>query len=501
MSVAATIRPLIHGLLGPDLPIRVTCWDGSSLGPSDAPAELRLVRRRALRRLLWAPNELGLARAYVSGDAEIRGDIMAGLEALEAVSDPTTGPRCTWTRHEAQRRRRGAAAGHHRGAPHAAAGGDRPAWPAPLEGPRRAGDRAPLRRRQRLLPDRAGGVDDALLRVLRRPRRWSWPKAQQAKCDLVAASSAFSRGMRVLDIGCGWGTFARRAAHQQRRGVVGITLSREQAASRAGARRRRGSTDRVEVRRAGLPRRYRRAVRRRPRASGWPSTSARTLLAEYARDLFRAALPQGRLLNQRSPAAPAAYRALPGTSFIDRYVFPDGELESVGTMVETLETAGFEVRHVEALREHYGLTLRAWVRNLEDGWDCAVRASTPGRARVWRLYLAGGSPRLRVRPARREPGAGRTHLARSRAEHVCGGDPCAREARSRRTPKLGTFRTGGSRWPTRYARSRPPARPQSRRRRSPRRPPPLPSDRAPPRDRRPPAALPAVGTGVACRGG
>jgi cyclopropane-fatty-acyl-phospholipid synthase len=116
------------------------------------------------------------------------------------------------------------------------------------------------------------------------------------------------------------------------------------------------------------------------------------MLATYAADLFALLRPQGRLLNHaisRRPRKPAA--AFSKTSFIDRYVFPDGEIEPLATMIEALEGAGFEVRDVESLREHYALTLRAWVGNLEANWDEAVAYSSAGRARVWRMYMAGAA--------------------------------------------------------------------------------------------------------------
>jgi cyclopropane-fatty-acyl-phospholipid synthase len=80
-----------------------------------------------------------------------------------------------------------------------------------------------------------------------------------------------------------------------------------------------------------------------------------------------------------------------GRGFIDRYVFPDGELHEVGTVVSVIQKAGFEVRHVESLREHYARTLRHWVANLEDNWDEAVSQIGPARARIWRLYMAGSA--------------------------------------------------------------------------------------------------------------
>jgi cyclopropane-fatty-acyl-phospholipid synthase len=97
------------------------------------------------------------------------------------------------------------------------------------------------------------------------------------------------------------------------------------------------------------------------------------------------------LLNHAISRRPGPPEGFSRTSFIDRYVFPDGELEPLSVMVGALEEAGFEVRDVESLREHYALTLRAWVANLEANWDHAVELSTAGRARVWRLYMAGSA--------------------------------------------------------------------------------------------------------------
>jgi cyclopropane-fatty-acyl-phospholipid synthase len=109
--------------------------------------------------------------------------------------------------------------------------------------------------------------------------------------------------------------------------------------------------------------------------------------------------PGGRLLNhgisrpQHSPKL-HHHRWAPsflGRTFTDRYVFPDGELHEIGTVVTAIQRAGFEARHMESLREHYALTLRCWVRNLEANWDAAVAEVGPGRARVWRLYMAAAA--------------------------------------------------------------------------------------------------------------
>jgi cyclopropane-fatty-acyl-phospholipid synthase len=115
-------------------------------------------------------------------------------------------------------------------------------------------------------------------------------------------------------------------------------------------------------------------------------------LAGYATDLFALLRPQGRLLNHAISLRPDDPQQGPeSSSFIDRYVFPDGELVPIASMVATLEDAGFEVRDIESLREHYALTLRAWATNLERNWAAAAAAATPGRARVWRLYMTAAA--------------------------------------------------------------------------------------------------------------
>jgi cyclopropane-fatty-acyl-phospholipid synthase len=135
---------------------------------------------------------------------------------------------------------------------------------------------------------------------------------------------------------------------------------------------------------------------------------------EYIRDLYRLLPPRGRLLNHAisrpgypqpdtrvgrsramarrlATAIGSDYTSRVDSSFMQRYVFPDGELHEVGVVVSMLQENGFEVRHLESLREHYALTLRHWVRNLEAHWDDAVAEVGAGRARVWRLYMAASA--------------------------------------------------------------------------------------------------------------
>jgi cyclopropane-fatty-acyl-phospholipid synthase len=173
--------------------------------------------------------------------------------------------------------------------------------------------------------------------------------------------------------------------------VVGVTLSHEQAAY---ARKRvadEGLTDRVEIRVQDY-----RDVADGPydaiSSIGMAEHVGAERYLEYAQDLYALLKPGGRLLNHQIARRPerdeSAYRV---DEFIDAYVFPDGELAPVGTTVTQLERAGFEVRDVESIREHYALTLRRWVANLETHWERAVRLTSPGRARVWRLYMAASA--------------------------------------------------------------------------------------------------------------
>ena len=393
MSVADVVGPLVRAGLGGDLPVRLRCWDGSELGPPDAPVQLTFASPRALRRLLWAPNELGFARAYVSGDVLIEGDIMAGLSALERVADPEFGPRVVI---DSSTRRALVKAALRLGI-----AGPPPRPPA--EESRLGGLRHSRGRDAQAIAHHYDVGNEFYELVLGRSMTYSCAyyerepgpafglaEAQQAKCDLVANKLGLKPGMRVLDVGCGWGAFVCTAASNYGVEAVGITLSREQADY---ARRRadaEGVSDRVEIRIQDY-----RDVRDGPydaiASIGMAEHVGQAMLPTYSADLFALLRPGGRLLNHAISRRPGSPDGFSRNSFIDRYVFPDGELEPLAVMVEALEDAGFEVRDVESLREHYALTLRTWVANLEASWDRAVELTSPGRARVWRLYMAGSA--------------------------------------------------------------------------------------------------------------
>ncbi|NEC89596.1 cyclopropane-fatty-acyl-phospholipid synthase family protein [Streptomyces sp. SID12501] len=393
-EAAPRLQSFAEQLLGAPLPMRIRAWDGSQAGPPGAPA-LVVRNRRALRRLLWKPGELGLARAWVAGDLDIEGDFYAALDHLSGL---------LWERGEDTRSL--AEALREPGVRAAVRGLVKMAGlPVPPAPPR---EEVP-RRRRRLHTKRTDkravshhyDVGNDFYEVVLGPSMvyscayWDAPggatgleDAQRDKLELICRKLALAPGLRLLDVGCGWGSLAVHAAREHGVRVVGVTLSQEQAAYARKRVAEEGLADRVEIRVQDY-----RDVTDGPfdavSSVGMAEHVGSERYLTYARDLYALLKPGGRLLNHqiaRRPQTDEGAYSLDG--FIDAYVFPDGELAPLGTTVTQLERAGFEVRDVESIREHYALTLRRWVANLEADWPLALRLTSPGRARVWRLYMA-----------------------------------------------------------------------------------------------------------------
>ena len=390
-DAASRLTALAEELLGEPLPVRIRAWDGSESGPPGAPV-LVVRHRRALRRLLWKPGELGLARAWVAGEIDIDGDLYEVLDLLAAL---------LWERgadakdsvHPVRDPKVRAFA---RGLVQVAGPWPPPAPPAE-EVRRRTGPLHTKRRDKEAISHHYDVGNDFYELVLGPSMVYScayWEKdgtledAQRDKLDLVCRKLGLKEGDRLLDVGCGWGSMAIHAAREYGAQVTGVTLSTEQAAYARKRIAEEGLTDRIEIRVQDY-----RDVTDGPydaiASIGMAEHVGAERYLEYAEVLLKLLKPGGRLLNHQISRRPEPdEEAYEVDVFIDAYVFPDGELAPMGRTLSTLEDAGFEVRDVEAIREHYALTLRRWVANLEADWARAVRLTGFGRARVWRLYMA-----------------------------------------------------------------------------------------------------------------
>ncbi len=380
----------MRNLVGGEVPLEIGAWDGSRAGPADAPARMVLRTPLALRRLLYSPDEVGFGRAFVTGDLEVEGDLYAALEAVERLIHPTDGRGV-----RESRRARVAAV---RAATRLGALGPPP--PLPPEEARLGGRRGSLRRASAAISHHYD-VSNEFYRVVLGPAMtyscayWADPSldlvaAQEAKHDLICRKLALRPGMRLLDIGCGWGGMVMHAAARYGARAVGVTISPAQAALARERVREAGLADLVEIRLQDF-----REVRDGPYDAISSIGMAEHVGEErhhaaYSATLARLVAPEGRVLNH-AIGRKAGPRSDPRRSFVARYVFPDGELHTLGTTVRYLEEARLEVRDVESLREHYALTLRAWVANLERRWDEAVAIVGLGRARVWRLYMSAAA--------------------------------------------------------------------------------------------------------------
>ncbi|MFE9572080.1 class I SAM-dependent methyltransferase [Streptomyces sp. NPDC006692] len=394
-DAALRLTALAEGLLGEALPVRIRAWDGSEAGPPGAPV-LVVRHRRALRRLLWKPGELGLARAWVAGEIDIEGDLYHGLGLLAGLIWERDGEPKEAVHPARDPRLRAAAKALLK------LGGILPPPAPPAEEMRRRSGPLHTKRRDKEAISHHYDVGNDFYELVLGPSMvyscayWESPEgtledAQRDKLDLVCRKLGLTEGDRLLDVGCGWGSMAMHAAREYGAHVVGITLSREQAAYARKRIAEAGLTDRIEIRVQDY-----RDVRDGPfdaiSSIGMAEHVGSVRYREYADTLYALLKEGGRLLNHQIARRPerdeSAYHV---DEFIDAYVFPDGELAPLGRTLATLEDAGFEARDVEPIREHYALTLRHWVANLESDWARAVRCTSPGRARIWRLYMAASA--------------------------------------------------------------------------------------------------------------
>jgi cyclopropane-fatty-acyl-phospholipid synthase len=384
-----TIGEMVDSLIRGGLPIRFTAYDGSTAGPQDSKVGLELRNERGLRYLLTAPGDLGLARAYVTGDLAVTGvhpgdpyEAMALMKQHTKFRVPTAA--------EALRILRSLGLSQLKPPP-VPPQEHLPRWRRVVEGLRHS-----MTRDAEVIHHHYD-VSNRFYELVLGPSMTytcavfphegsTLEEAQAAKYDLVARKLDLKPGQRLLDVGCGWGGMVRHAAREYGVKALGVTLSEEQATWAQDAIRREGLEDLAEVRFMDY---------RDVKETGFDAISSIGLTEhigvrnypDYFGSLRDRLRPQGRLLNHCITRPDNVVKDT--GAFIDRYVFPDGELTGSGKIITEVQDAGLEVRHEENLREHYALTLAGWCRNLAENWDECVAEVGEGTARVWGLYMAG----------------------------------------------------------------------------------------------------------------
>jgi cyclopropane-fatty-acyl-phospholipid synthase len=386
-SAADVLDPFIRLVVGSGVPVRFEFWDGSAIGPTDGVGTLHIRSADAVRRILWSPGELGVARAFVAGDLTIEGDIYQLLRTLHDTSPRDlrqVGLRTLPTMVDAARR----------------LGVLGPPPPPPAEECRPVG-RLHSPARDATVISHHYDVGNEFYRLVLGPSMTyscgrfveagtTLEEAQSAKYELICRKLGIDTmtGARLLDVGCGWGSMAMHAARVHGARVVGVALSREQVDEATRRVAEAGLDGQVEIRLQDY--RDLRGERFDAISSiGMFEHVGSQRMTLYFETLHGLLAPTGRLLNH-AISKPGGSR-LGRRSFVGRYVFPDGELVDVSEVVRAMQRAGFEVRDVESLREHYSRTLHHWVANLEEHWDEAVALVGLPRANIWRLYMAASA--------------------------------------------------------------------------------------------------------------
>lgn len=387
--MAQAMDRLLEGCLGTRLPVPIQWWDGSVSNPTEGSARILVRSPRGLRRILYSPNQLGVVRAYVAGELDIEGDIFEILAARNVLATDDAPVRINLGIRQIL-------SGVYALARVGALGA--PLSPPPEEVQLRGRKHSVGRDRKAI--SHHYDLSNAFYRLILGDtmtyscayfarREMSLDDAQRNKHDVVCRKLGLQPGMRLLDVGCGWGGLVLHAAQNYGVQAVGVTLSAAQHDLASKRIEAAGLADRVEIRVQDY-----REVDDGPydaiASVGMFEHVGSSKSEEYFRNLLGLLSAEGRFLNH-AISAPVDRDAAKGSALILRYVFPDGELQEVGSVVTRMQALGFEVRDVESLREHYGLTLRAWLENLENDWDAAVAAAGISRARIWKLYMAAAA--------------------------------------------------------------------------------------------------------------
>jgi len=366
-------------------PFAVRLWDGSEWWSDDRPPRftLKMKHPAALRNMFWRPSELSLGESFIYDDFDIEGDLEASFELADYLLERDCRPlEKLKLARKLLRLPKKSAGGNSRSA-------------ARLQGEAHSKERDADAVRYHY------DVSNAFYKLWLDQRMIyscalfhspddSLDEAQERKLDYICRKLRLSKGEKLLDIGCGWGGLIMHAARNYGVEALGITLSAPQA-ELANERIREAGLDercRAEVcdyRDVPADRQFDKAV-----SVGMFEHVGETRLPDYFDKAYHLLKPGGVFLNHGITEAMTGSES-GGPSFIDKYVFPDGDLLPISTSLRAAEQSGFEVRDVESLREHYAMTLRHWVDRLEANRERAIELTDPVTYRVWRIYMAGSA--------------------------------------------------------------------------------------------------------------
>lgn len=385
---AQAVVDFLAEVFGGQLPLRVHLWDGSTAGPEGG-VEVRLHSPEALRYILWAPGELGVARAYVTGRLDVEGDLEPALSRmLEALG----GRRLKLSARRVLSGLRLLGSLDAIGSPP----------PVPASEARPRGRLHSLSRDAQVISHHYDLSNDFYSLLLDPSMAYScgyWTSegdgygladAQRDKLDLICRKLDLHPGSRLLDIGCGWGSLTVHAAKEFGASVTAVTVAKEQHSFVARRLEQEGIGHLVDLRLSD----YRDVL---GEAAGQYDAVAAVEMGEHVGNdhyphfvsgLYRSLRPEGRFLLQMMSRGS---RHPGGGPFIERYIAPDMHMRPLAETLALVAAGGFEVRDVHALREHYAHTIRAWHHEMERRWSEVVAMVGEERARVWRLYLVGGA--------------------------------------------------------------------------------------------------------------
>lgn len=372
MAVAHVFEKLTDGSVG------IEAYDGSTAGSPASTTIITINAPSALQYLATAPNDLGMARAFITGSLDVDGDLAMAIRsvALNNLREAPVREKLELARAIGVKNLR------------------RP--PIPPEEGRVWGLRHSKRRDAQAISHHydvsnefyslfLGSSMAYTCAVFPTPEA-SLDEAQEFKFDLVCRKLGLEPGMRLLDVGCGWGGLVMHAVRNYGVEALGVTLSESQAEYGAKQIAEAGLSDRAEIRHSDY---------RDVKEDGFDRVSSIGLTEHigvrqypaYFAFLHSRLRPDGRLLNHTITRNDGTQRAR-AKGFINRYIFPDGELTGPAVVMGAMNDAGFEIQHEENFRRHYAATLSHWVANLRSNWDEAVAEVGLGKARTWWLYLA-----------------------------------------------------------------------------------------------------------------